>query len=130
MDNVRGLIRNRQYAGQIRDFSGMRFGNITPTDIDGFIEYKNRGFVVIESKYGNSKLVGGQRLALERLVDSLNKPALLIVGSHEEKIGEDIAIDNSIVQEYRINGKWNTPNQKTTVFEMVSSFLSWLKVQP
>jgi len=41
----RGVIRNKQYARQIRDFSGIAVRNITPTDIDGFFEMKNEVFV-------------------------------------------------------------------------------------
>ena len=38
MDDLdRGKIRNRECAGQLKDFSGLRFGKITPTDIDGFV---------------------------------------------------------------------------------------------
>lgn len=35
----RGKIQNEEFARRIIDFSGMRYGNITPTDIDGVIEY-------------------------------------------------------------------------------------------
>ena len=128
MDELRGFIRNRAFAQQIRDFSGMRFGNITPTDIDGFIEYKNRGFVVIESKFGQSKLQGGQRLAFERLIDALGatKPSLLVVGSHIEGIGEDILIDQSIVTEYRFEKLWRVPKTTLTVYEIVNKFLARL----
>lgn len=128
MDEMRGVIRNRAFAQQIRDFSGMRFGNITPTDIDGFIEYKNRGFVVIESKFGQSKLQGGQRLAFERLIDALGtqRPSLLVVGSHTEGIGEDIIIDQSIVTEYRIEKLWRVPKTTLTVYDIVNKFLTRL----
>ena len=34
----RGVIRNRQFAQQIRDFSGLRFGKITPTATDRLLE--------------------------------------------------------------------------------------------
>ena len=44
----RGVIRNRQFAQQLRDFSGLRFGKITPTDIDGFMDFGDRLFVVLE----------------------------------------------------------------------------------
>jgi len=41
---VRGKIEHRDRARQIRDFSNLRYGNITPTDIDGLIEYQNKCF--------------------------------------------------------------------------------------
>lgn len=128
MGNLSQLIRNRAFVSQIRDFSGMQFGEITPTDIDGFIEYRNKGFIFIESKHGLSKLIGGQRLALERLVDSLNivKPALLIVCSHTEGIDEDIAIHKSIVAEYRIDKVWHIPLFTLTLYEITNKFLTWI----
>lgn len=129
MDKVRGVIRNREYATQVRDFSGLRYGNITPTDIDGFIEYKNKGFIVIESKFGNSRLTGGQRLAFERLVDALAKvkPSILIVGNHSEGSSNDIAIHASKVNEYRFKEVWKIPNEEITIRTMVDKFLAWLE---
>ena len=44
----RGVIHNRERGAQIRDYSGLRFGNITPTDIDGFMDFGGRVFVVFE----------------------------------------------------------------------------------
>lgn len=126
MDEPRGIIRNRAYASQIRDFSGMRFGNITPTDIDGFIEYHDKGYVFVESKYGQAKLPYGQRLALQRLIDSLNKvkPSLLIIASHMEGTNEDIDMGKAIVTEYRSSGVWVIPNSRITVYQIIKKFLN------
>jgi len=55
MPEVKGVIHAPQRATQLRDYSGLLFGNITPTDIDGLIEYKNIGYVIIELKYGIPK---------------------------------------------------------------------------
>ena len=38
----RGVILNPARMQQIVSFEGMKYGTITPTDIDGFIEYKNK----------------------------------------------------------------------------------------
>ncbi len=128
MDEPRGIIRNRAYAAQLRDFSGMRFGNITPTDIDGFIEYHDKGFVFIENKFGQARMSIGQRLALQRLIDCLSqvKPSLLIIASHMEGANEDIDVGESIVTEYRSRGKWIVPATKITVYRMVDEFLKRL----
>ena len=36
------------------DFTGLRWGKITPTDIDGFVEIRDKAYVFIEVKYSNT----------------------------------------------------------------------------
>ncbi len=120
-DTHRGIIRNRQYGTQVRDFSGLRFENITPTDLDGLIEYKDRGYVLIETKYRNGELPDGQRQALERLCDDLQriKPTLLIIASHETD--GDINVAETSVAEYRFKRKWRV--RKGTTKQLITAFL-------
>ena len=44
----RGVITNRARARQIRDFSGLQIGTITPTDLDGLIEFHDECFIFCE----------------------------------------------------------------------------------
>ena len=67
-DDNRGSIQFPDRARQLIDFSGLRYNKITPTDIDGFIEYHDEAIVFMEFKYGNAELPYGQKLALERLL--------------------------------------------------------------
>jgi hypothetical protein len=101
---LRGKIYNRAYAAQVNDFSGMRWGNITPTDMDGLIEYHNKCFIFIETKFMDKPLPYGQKLAFERLVDSLNKPGILIVTTHNGS--GDIDMKSTKIREYYWQGKW------------------------
>ena len=78
----RGAVHTRGRALQERDFTGLRFGNITPTDIDGLIEYHNERYVIIEAKFGNNNMDFGQELALTRLCDDLGKPSILVIAKH------------------------------------------------
>ena len=56
----RGKIRNREYAQILRDLTGLRWGKITPTDIDSFLDFGNKACVFIESKFkGKPLAVGG-----------------------------------------------------------------------
>jgi hypothetical protein len=125
----RGVIRNRCYATQVRDFSGLRFKNITPTDIDGLIEYRNICYVCIETKYENSELQFGQKLALERLNDDLSKvkPVLTIVASHDTD--GDIDVANTTVTEFRFRGRWHMSETVTSTHDLISRFFSWAEME-
>jgi hypothetical protein len=127
MGDVRGVIRNRQMATQVRDFSGLCFGNITPTDIDGYIEYKNRCHILIETKYGTAELPYGQRLALERMCDDLHKakPTIAIIASHTST--GDIDVANALVSETRFKRKWIHKYDGMTVRQLVERFLEWVE---
>jgi hypothetical protein len=120
----RGVIRNRQFATQVRDFSGLRYGTITPTDIDGLLDFGNHVFVLIETKYGDNAMPIGQRLAIERVVDAIGnngKKAMGVLAQHNFK--GDIDVANCIVTELRFNGKWLSTNEHPTVREIVDRFL-------
>jgi len=120
----RGVIRNRAFAQQIRDFSGLRFGNITPTDIDAFIEVADRTFILMESKHGTSPLPLGQRLALERLVDACfeaGKDAILFILTHNTR--EDIDYANCQVIKYRYEKVWHDIKEPITAKEACQGFI-------
>ncbi len=123
----RGIINHRDRARQINDFSGLLFGSITPTNIDGLIEYQNKGYIIIETKYKDAPLPYGQRLALERLTDDLNKahkPTVCIVCVHrEEQTDVDVDVAEAIVSEYRWKRRWNIPRKIYTVREFIELFI-------
>jgi hypothetical protein len=61
---LRGVIQNVGRKQQINDFSELRFGNITPTDMDGCIEYKDKAYIFIFHVPGlKPPPLGGQLLA-------------------------------------------------------------------
>lgn len=125
--NHRGVIRSRDFANQVKDFSGLCFGNITPTDIDGMIEYKNICYVYMESKFDGAELPYGQRLALERQHDDMRKtkPVLTIICTHHSS--GDIDYANTIVSEYRFGSGWQHPSKETTTAELITRFLTWVE---
>lgn len=61
----RGKIKYPLSAGQLRDFSGLQYGRITPTDVDALIEYQDKAYILIELKTSGVKLEYGQRLRLK-----------------------------------------------------------------
>lgn len=125
VDEMRGKIRNPKYSLQVHDFSGLRWGKITPTNIDGFVEFGGRVFVFIETKFAGAELPAGQRLALERLCDAVedgNKYALAVVAEHECEVGMEIDAAALPVHEIRWRRKWRTKHSFGTLRELVDSF--------
>lgn len=121
----RGEIRHRQYASQIRNFSGLIFGNITPTDIDGIIDFQNKAWIVFELKYKNAELPFGQRLAIERNIDDLSdkKPSIGFIAEHESEPPNDIDAASAIVTEYRYKREWKKDNRKIKLKTAIESFI-------
>ena len=106
---MRGSFKNRKKAKRIHDFRGLRWENITPTDIDMFLEFQDTHFVFGEGKTVGAFWEQGQRLALERLVDACAKGgrrAVLLLW--EDPHGnDDVVVKNMIVKESYRNGQWN-----------------------
>jgi hypothetical protein len=119
--------RNESLVRNFNILTGIKFGNIRPMDVDGFIEIHNKLFIFIETKHGNSPLHGAQKMALERLSDAVHNPSAdkhsyLIVVSHND-IG-DIDVASSIVTEYRHNGAWHSiANLEYNAFEFVYNLI-------
>ena len=129
MNNERGTFKNEGNAKQLVSFLGIQYGNITPTDLDAMIEYKNTGFVLIETKYQQDFYQEkGQQLAHERMVDTLwvaKKPSVLIFASHRAIKPNSILLFSCPVTKYRYAGKWHEING-WTVKQLVDSFICHL----
>lgn len=111
MDQERGEIRNRERASQLVNFSGVRAGNITPTDLDGLVEYHNQAYFIVELKMEGVEVPMGQFVALQRLCDDLgrSKPhTIVLIARHETPIGKDINAAEAVVEKYRYKGAWKT----------------------
>ena len=125
----RGVIECRERARQINDFSGLRFGNITPTDIDGFIDFNNKVFIWFELKYINARtLQTGQKLALERLCDACSdagKESWVFVAEHsvaDVSLDIDSAITKVIL--YRHDKVWREPKAETLLKPAIERVLN------
>ena len=112
----RGVIQNRARKQQIADMSGLRFNKITPTDLDGFLDFDNRLFVFIEGKFIATPVLYGQQLAIDRLCDACHQPplryAFAIIADHHHPADEDIDFSSMTVRTTRQNGKWSAPMLK------------------
>lgn len=115
----RGEIRNRQFMA-VNNFSGLRWGAITPTDLDGLIDFGNRLFVFVELKFKGAALPYGQKLALERVVDAIESvPTIAIIAQHETPAGQDIDAARAIVTAYRWERRWYTPSRVLTLKDAI-----------
>lgn len=129
-DENRGKIQNRLRSQQIIDFSGIRYKNITPTDIDGFFEKAGKAFVFYEYKLQGAEIPKGQELALTRIIDGLStagKTAVLFICRHNEiNPVNDIKAANAIVEKIYWQGKWHKGKNKT-VKEHTDKFMNWIE---
>lgn len=130
----RGKIQYPERKRQIMDFDGLKFGKITPSDIDAFIEYKDKGFIFIEIKLhrkdGQFKVPPGQKLGYKRLVDALTaagKPAILIYAEHFE-YDPSMNIDASVctVDSVYGNHEYRYSVKGKTVKEVVDKYINWI----
>ena len=122
-DEKRGSIQNREMAKQLVDFSELKYGRITPTDIDGLLEWREKNVIVfMEFKYEDAELPVGQKMALEEIVKCLRKTgkkAYALVCSHH--VGDpdmDINAGAALVREY-LSWKWHILKQEVTVKEFI-----------
>ena len=123
---MRGEIQNRNRARQLRDFTGLRFGSITPTDIDGFVEFRDRLFVWIEAKLTGALVGSGQRKALARQCDAIEESgrmAFVLVIEHDTEPEEDIDFASCPVREYRYHKEWREPTKPITCKAAIDKLL-------
>jgi hypothetical protein len=126
MPERRGVIINEGRASQIRDFSKLLIGKITPTDLDMLIEYHDKCFVFCETKYDGAPLPFGQSLALERLCDvceSAGKVSILFITTHNTQIDEVIDMGMTVVTAYRFKFKWQPVEKTVLLKDAVRSFI-------
>lgn len=132
LQNQRGVIQNRARKQQIADMSGLRFNKITPTDLDGFLDFGNRLFVFIEGKFIATPVSFGQQLAIDVLCDACHAPparyAFAIIADHHHPSDEDIDFANMTVRTIRQNGKWVAPMRKgTTVRAAIDRMVAFVE---
>ena len=126
----RGKYNHDSIGRQLLRFDGLEYdGNITPMDIDAYIEYHNSKRVLIEVKMKGVKMLWGQRTALERMVDDFtkaNKDAIAIVAEHTEfDNSHDVMLADCIIRElyYGKERRWRPPKKMMTVDQFLRLFL-------
>lgn len=118
----RGVYRNRDRATQLLRFDGLKWNTITPTDLDFFVDFGGRGFVLGEIKYQGNDLTIGQRLVIERAVDAWWRAGIIAVGFfawHSVTVG-DVFVAQAEVRKIRWRGNWHP--QVGTVAQLIDHF--------
>ena len=123
----RGDIKHRYRAKQINSFAGLiRRRNITPTDIDGIIDYGGKAFIILEGKYGDAELPKGQKMALENLANTIleaKKKSLVIVYRHYvHNVNDDINVSKQLVSDIYFKRKWFEIGFDKTVLQIIEIF--------
>lgn len=122
--NRRGEIHNQKRAKQLVRFSGLKYGTITFTDIDGFAEFGDKLFVWVELKHEGAEMPVGQRLALERVataVEESGRPAYVLLATHDEPPSNDIYMARCKVVRVFRRGKWHDKDGTKTVEDAVNA---------
>jgi len=129
----RGVIYNREKKRRLMSFASLRYNKITPTDIDAFLDFGGRGYVVIEAKGIGVPVPTGQRIALERLLLKLSAPPSLAIAIIAEtpdgSMQDDVDLGACEVREvwHVKNGrKLRSTELGATVKEIVDRFKSWV----
>lgn len=117
------------------DFSGIRIGNILPSDIDLIcecgekftIEFKNKAWIFIELKYRNSEFTTGQSLTYQRLAQDLSKlkPTVSVVAEHSvdnPKAPINAAI--CTIRQFCFGREWKIPKKTITLKAFIDWFIS------
>jgi len=124
-DEDRGKIKYLDRYKQLISYEGMvRHRNITPTDIDGIIDYNGNAFIFLECKHIGKALDTGQRRAYENIINGLSeagKPAFCIHFAHDKEPEEIIIAKDCEVVELYFQHKWkeyhNTLLKTIVLFE-------------
>lgn len=132
-DEERGTILHRDRAKQLITFNNIHLDRkITPTDIDGLIEYDNRAYILMEFKYRDAKVPYGQKLAMVRMVDDFTargKIAALLICEHDvDDPEQDVDAAKATVRKIYYNGQWANPKAGyTNVKANIDQFIKHVK---
>lgn len=129
-DENRGRILFGKRIHQVVKFEGLRYGNITPTDIDGLIEYRGKAVLLYEFKLRGYGMSEGQRLALTRIVDGLEasgKFAALLLCEHDTPVEQDVDAAGAEVAGVYWRHEWREGGGRT-VKDWTDAFLGFAEL--
>lgn len=127
---VRGSIKFLKKYKQLISFEGMeRMRKITPTDIDGMIDYNGNSFVYFEFKTTGKTMDYGQKLAIEHIINSHQQAgnmACAVLIYHDCTENEIIMAKDKIIDSVFYNKHWT--DWKPFDYTLLSFLDYWEKV--
>ena len=127
----RGVYQYESRGRQLLRFDGVRYGNITPTDIDGIIDYKNRVWILFEAKLAGKSVPAGQRLALERLIQNAKRAGkhglAMIIEHNVSDCTRDVFVTDCMVREVYTteNMDWRPPKWRIGAKDMADAYINY-----
>lgn len=127
-----GRIKNRNLV-QITDFSNLLFKlshtTISPTDVDGLLEYQGRVAFFIELKYGNNDIVSAQEYTFKNVSKAMlmggYEAVYVIVANHESTPENDIDAGNAIIRKVWDGHKYHYPSNTSTLRTFIKNALKF-----
>lgn len=123
-----GQIRDRDRMRQVKLFHGHRYGSISPTDVDAFLDFGDQLCVFVETKHVRANPSHGQLLALERLCagcQSEQRDAVVVITRHETDGDIDLAATR--VERFFHGDAWYRTHPSWTLREAIDLF--WANVE-
>lgn len=127
----RGVYQNANRGRQLLRFDGFRYGSITPTDIDGVIDYHNFVWVLFEAKLVGKDVPCGQRMALERFIQNVRRARkhgiAMIVEHNVADCDADIFLKECMVREVYTteNEQWRPPRWAINAKGMADAYINY-----
>ena len=90
-------------------FDGLQDGLVSPTDIDFCFEVDNKFLLIGDCKKDDAPFPTGQRLVIERIVDSwraLKRISKGIISTHSTSPEQSVVLANTVVTKFYYEGKW------------------------
>ena len=107
---------------QVISFDGMRLGTITPTDIDGCIEYHDKALVLLEYKLRGYGMPFGQRLCLERIandVEMAGREATVMLCEHDvTDVNKPVEGKDASVKAIYYKHQWHKSDGKSVQYHL------------
>tara|TARA_A100001391_G_scaffold159303_1_gene117841 strand:- start:609 stop:1010 length:402 start_codon:yes stop_codon:yes gene_type:complete len=91
-------------------FDGLQDGLVSPTDIDFCFEVGNKFLLIGDCKKDDAPFPTGQRLVIERIVDSwrlLKRHSIGVIAVHSTSADKPIILADTVVTKIYYKGKWH-----------------------
>jgi len=105
----KSLIKNKSYIKQVLCFDGLKHSSVYPSDIDAIIELNNEHLILFEVKFNEGAIPTGQRLMLERIIDSWQSKittGCVVYATHNTPSSDNILLADCDVRKIYYLGNW------------------------